>query len=220
MYDFLRKVTGPLARAAVRLEVDGAEHVPAAGPVLLASNHLSIVDSTFLPLALRRPVTFMAKAEYFTSRTVVGRLTSRFMRSSGQVAVDRDNQRAAVAALDACLRVLREGGAFCIYPEGTRSPDGRLYRGRTGVAWLALMSQAPVIPVAMFGTDRVLPPGRVLPRPAKARVVFGPPVDPASLRGDADSGRDRRAVTDTIVAAIAAISNQEYVPRYATRVQR
>jgi 1-acyl-sn-glycerol-3-phosphate acyltransferase len=149
----------------------------------------------------------MAKAEYFT-----GRLTSRFMRVSGQVAVDRDNQRAAVASLDACLQVLKDGGVFCIYPEGTRSPDGRLYRGRTGVAWLALTSGAPVVPVAMSGTDRVLPPGRLLPRPARVRVTFGRAV---ALDGDPADARTRRIATDAVMDAIAAISGQDRASRYA-----
>jgi len=215
MYAFLRTTLGPALRAAVRLRTEGAENVPVSGPVLLASNHLSITDSTFLPLAVPRPVTFMAKAEYFTGRTLLGRLTSRFMAASGQVPVQRDDQRAAVASLDTCLTVLRQGGVFCIYPEGTRSPDGRLYRGRTGVAWLALRSGAPVVPVAMSGTDRVLPPGRTVPRPATVRVTFGEPVELSALGGDPGCARSRRAVTDAITAAIAEISGQECVPRYA-----
>jgi 1-acyl-sn-glycerol-3-phosphate acyltransferase len=215
MYDLLSKVTGPALRAAVRLEARGVAHAPADGPVLLASNHLSIVDSTFLPLALARPVTFMAKAEYFTGRGPLGRVTSWYMSRSGQVPVERDNRRSAVAALEPCLRALDDGAAFCVYPEGTRSPDGRLYRGRTGVAWLALRSGAPVVPVSMSGTERVLPPGRVVPRPAKVRVTFGEPVRLGAYGSDPDSARDRRAVTDAIMAAIGEISGQEYVPRYA-----
>jgi 1-acyl-sn-glycerol-3-phosphate acyltransferase len=215
MYALARTVLGPALRAAVRLQAEGLENVPVTGPVLLASNHLSITDSTFLPLAIPRTVTFMAKAEYFTGRTVLGRLTSRFMTVSGQIPVQRGNQQAAVASLDACLQVLTSEAVLCIYPEGTRSPDGRLYRGRTGVAWLALKSGAPVIPVAMFGTDRVLPPGRMLPRPTKVRVTFGEPVELDALDRDPGSARSRRAATDAITAAIAKISGQEYVPQYA-----
>ncbi|MDI6102414.1 lysophospholipid acyltransferase family protein [Actinoplanes sp. NEAU-A12] len=207
VYELLKKV--------VRLRVEGAEHVPASGPLLLASNHLSVTDSTFLPMAVARHVTFMAKAEYFTATGPLGGFVSWFMSRDGQVAVNRDDTRAAVASLDTCLEVLRRGDAFAIYPEGTRSPDGRLYRGRTGVAWLALKSGAPVIPVAMFGTDRFLPPGRVVPRPARLRVVFGKPVQLGAVATDPDSARDRRAATETIMAAIAELSGQEYVPRYA-----
>jgi 1-acyl-sn-glycerol-3-phosphate acyltransferase len=207
VYELVKKVVG--------LRVEGAEHVPPSGPLLLASNHLSITDSTFLPMAVARKVTFMAKAEYFTGRGPVGQFVSWFMSRDGQVAVDRDDKRAAVASLDTCLEVLRRGDAFAIYPEGTRSPDGRLYRGRTGVAWLALKSGAPVVPVAMFGTDRVLPPGRVIPRPARVRVVFGKPVQLTAIATDPESARERRAATEAIMAAIAGISGQEYVPRYA-----
>ena len=216
MDKLLTALAGPVLRAAVRLRVQGRDRVPATGPVLLASNHLSIVDSTFLPLCLPRPVTFMAKAEYFTGRGPLGRLSSWYMTRSGQVAVERDDTHSAVASLDACLRVLTGGGIFCIYPEGTRSPDGRLYRGRTGVGWLALASGAPVVPVAMAGTDRVLPPGRVLPRPARVTVTFGEPVDLGGL-ADAGSARERRAATDLVMAAVARTSGQEYVPSYARR---
>ncbi|GAA4936244.1 lysophospholipid acyltransferase family protein [Actinoplanes utahensis] len=204
-----------LVKKAVRLRVEGAEHVPVSGPLLLASNHLSITDSTFLPMAVARHVTFMAKAEYFTGQGPLGRFVSWFMSRDGQVAVDRDDKRAAVASLEPCLAVLRRGDAFAIYPEGTRSPDGRLYRGRTGVAWLALKSGAPVVPVAMFGTERVLPPGSVIPRPARVRVVFGKPVQLAPIATDPDSARERRAATDAIMTAIGELSGQEYVPRYA-----
>jgi 1-acyl-sn-glycerol-3-phosphate acyltransferase len=217
MYAHLKRWTGPLLRTAVRLEAAGLENVPVSGGVILASNHLSIADSTFLPLVLDRQVTFMAKAEYFAGGPWPTRLVSSFLRGSGQVPVDRDNQRAAVASLDACLRVVREGRVFCIYPEGTRSPDGRLYRARTGVAWLALKSGVPVVPVAMTGTDRVLPPGRALPRPARVKVTFGKPVD-LSLYGDsAGDARTRRAAADRIARAIAEVSDQEYVPVYAAR---
>jgi 1-acyl-sn-glycerol-3-phosphate acyltransferase len=216
LYDLIKSFTGPVLRTAVRLSVENSENVPTDGPVLFASNHLSIVDSTFLPLSISRPITFMAKAEYFTGRNPLHRVTAWFMSSSGQVSVDRNNQRAAVASLEPCLRVLQNGGAFCIYPEGTRSLDGRLYRGRTGAAWLALSSGAPVVPVAMFGTDRVLPPGKTVPRPAKVRVVFGKPVDLSACGTNPGDARARRAVTERIMAAIAEISGQEYVPRYAS----
>jgi 1-acyl-sn-glycerol-3-phosphate acyltransferase len=162
----------------------------------------------------------MAKAEYFEGKSLRQRLTTSYMREGAQVPVERGNQRSAVASLGACLEVLNHGGVFCIYPEGTRSPDGRLYRAKTGVAWLALMSGVPVVPVAMFGTDRVLPPGKWLPRPAAVRIVFGSPLDPAVLRGSPDDARDRRAVSDVIIAAIGSVSGQEYVPCFASAVKQ
>ncbi|MFK4099069.1 lysophospholipid acyltransferase family protein [Streptomyces sp. NPDC019531] len=219
IYQTLQWTVGPLLRSLARLEISGEEFVPKSGPVVLASNHLSIVDSTFLPLALDRHITFMAKAEYFQGPGLRHRLTSAFMRGTGQVPVDRADRRAAVAALDPCLDLLRRGGAFCIYPEGTRSPDGRLYKARTGVAWLALRSGAPVVPVAMSGTDRVLPPGKVSPRPAKIRVAFGKPVDLTPFEGGADDARARRQASDTVMDAIAELSGQERAPVFATSVK-
>ncbi|MEU4655532.1 lysophospholipid acyltransferase family protein [Streptomyces sp. NPDC023723] len=218
-YQKMQRILGPFLRALVRLDTSGADLVPDSGPVVLASNHLSIVDSTFLPLALDRQVTFMAKAEYFEGRGWHRRLTSSFMRGTGQVPVDRTDRRAAVAALDPCLDVLRRGEVFCIYPEGTRSPDGRLYRARTGVAWLALRSGAPVVPVAMHGTDHVLPVGSVAPRPAKVRVAFGKPVDLALFEGRADDARARRGAADAVMDAIAALSGQERATAFATSVR-
>ncbi|MGY0489433.1 lysophospholipid acyltransferase family protein [Streptomyces sp. WG-D5] len=214
MYEHLKRLAGPVLRTAARLEAVGLENVPQSNGVILASNHLSIVDSTFLPLVLDRQVTFMAKAEYFEAGSWPTRIVSSFMRGSGQVPVDRENQRAAVASLDACLRVVKGGDVFCVYPEGTRSPDGRLYRPKTGVAWLALKSGAPVVPVAMSGTDRVLP------RPAKVTVTFGKPVDLSPYEDSAADAGARRAVSDLIVQAIAEVSGQEYVPVYATRPKK
>ncbi|MEU9158893.1 lysophospholipid acyltransferase family protein [Streptomyces sp. NPDC048424] len=219
MYEHVKRLSGPLLRTAVRLEAVGLENVPRSNGVILASNHLSIVDSTFLPLVLDRQVTFMAKSEYFAGGPWPMRIISSFMQGSGQVPVDRENQRAAVASLDACLRVVKDGGIFCIYPEGTRSPDGRLYRAKTGVAWLALTSGAPVVPVAMSGTDRVLPPTRALPRPAKVKVTFGKPVDLSAYEGSAGDARARRAVSDLITQRIAEVSGQEYVPVYAAKAK-
>jgi len=220
MDDTMRRWLGPLVRRAGRLRVEGLEHVPTQGPVILASNHLSVLDSTFLPLAVPRRITFMAKAEYFTGTGLLDRATAVFMRRSGQVPVERGNQSAAVGALQTCLEVLRDGGAFCIYPEGTRSPDGRLYRARTGVAWLALCTGAPVVPTVMAGTDRMLPPGRVLPRPAQVLVRFGPPLPSTATTGDAADARARRRVADAVTAAIADLSGQERVRRYAAPAAR
>src|ERR1700729_879101 len=159
-----------------RPEVTGAEYVPETGGAILASNHLSILDSVFLPFMLKRPVTFTAKSEYFTSRHPAMRLMGRYLRSTGQIPVDREGARAAQATLEAAPALLRQGQLFGIYPEGTRSPDGRLYRARPGVGWLAMNSGLPVIPVAMMGTDKVLPPGQSVPRLGKVWIKIGKPM--------------------------------------------
>ena len=159
-YRISRVLAGPFLYTLWRPEIVGSEHIPASGGAILASNHLSIVDSIFLPLMVDRPVTFAAKSEYFTGTRPIDRLTGAYLRSTKQLSVDRAEARAGMAMLEAALGLLREGALFGIYPEGTRSPDGRLYRGRPGIGWLALNSGLPVIPVAMSGTDRVLPPGQ------------------------------------------------------------
>ena len=215
-YQVSRTVAGPLLKAFARPRVTGKEHIPASGGALIASNHLSIVDSIYLPLMLPRPVIFAAKSEYFTGTRPIDRLTGAYMRATGQLSVDRSGPRAAQDMLEAALARLRSGELFGIYPEGTRSPDGRLYRGRIGVGWLAINSGLPVIPVAMKGTDRLLPPGHVVPRPVRIEIIIGKPVplDPA-LFGQ-PGARARRAVTDEVMRAIQELSGQEYVPMYAT----
>jgi 1-acyl-sn-glycerol-3-phosphate acyltransferase len=221
-YQLSRIVAGPFLRGLWRPEVTGAEHVPESGGAILASNHLSILDSVFLPFMLKRPVTFTAKSEYFTSRHPAMRLMGRYLRSTGQIPVDRDGARAAQATLEAALALLRQGQLFGIYPEGTRSPDGRLYRARPGVGWLALNSGLPVIPVAMFGTDRVLPPGHSVPRLGKVRIKIGKPLTFGARTGDEGTGRPeapaklRRAIADDVLQAIHELSGQEYVPMYAS----
>jgi 1-acyl-sn-glycerol-3-phosphate acyltransferase len=194
------------------IRTEGREHVPAAGPVILASNHLSFIDSVVLRLAAPRRVIFLAKAEYFTGRGLRGRLMRWFFTAVGSVPVSRGQHRAATAALDTALEVLGRGDAFGIYPEGTRSLDGRLYRGRTGVAWLALASGAPVVPVALAGTDRLQPVGKRLPRPARVTVRFGRPL---TFTGDPAEARTRRAVTNDVMRAIAELSGQETADRFA-----
>lgn len=216
-YGLSKMVGGPFLHLAFRPWVEGKQHVPDTGAAILASNHLSIMDSVFLPLVIERDVVFVAKQEYFTGTRPIDRLTARFMSSSGTVPVNRGNNRAAQEALDASLGVLETGGLFGIYPEGTRSPDGRLYRGRTGVAWLALTANVPVVPVAMINTERALPPGRTVPRPVKVGIRFGPPMTFEEYKGQAGQARARRVVTDQIVAAIGALSEQEYVPHYAPK---
>ncbi|GIH95507.1 lysophospholipid acyltransferase family protein [Planobispora siamensis] len=208
LYRLTKVVSAPFLHLLWPTRVTGAEHVPDSGPAILASNHLSVLDSTFLPLVLHRQVRFVAKAEYFTGNPV----TAAWMRATGQIPIDRQSPTAAQDMLDAAARVLKEGGLFGIYPEGTRSPDGRLYRGKVGVAWLALATGAPVIPVAMSGTDKVLPIGASTPRLGRVGVRIG---EPLRFTGSETSARDRRRVTDEIMTAIQKLSGQEYVGSYA-----
>jgi 1-acyl-sn-glycerol-3-phosphate acyltransferase len=196
--------------------VTGAENIPGSGGAILAANHQSVVDSVFLPLMLDRPVTFSAKAEYFNAPGPAGRLWAAYLRATNQLRMDRDGPRAAQDTLEAALALLHEGHLFGIYPEGTRSPDGRLYRGRPGVGWLALKSGLPVIPVALSGTRTVLPPGRVIPRPGRIGVTIGKPVALASELFDAPPGKARRQIADQVMTAIQQLSGQEYVPMFAS----
>lgn len=212
LYRLTKIVSGPFLHLLWRPRIEGSQYVPLTGPAILASNHLSILDSTFLPLMLPRKVSFVAKAEYFTGNP----LTAMFMRGTGQIAIDRESASAAQAMLDAAADLLRKGELFGIYPEGTRSPDGRLYRGKIGVAWLALTTGAPVLPVAMIGTDRVLPPGRSVPRVHRIGVRIG---EPMRFSGDPKDARTRREVTDQVMQAIQKLSGQEYVPVYASSVK-
>jgi 1-acyl-sn-glycerol-3-phosphate acyltransferase len=215
-YQLSRVVAGPFLRLLARPTVIGAEHVPAAGPAILASNHLSVVDSIYLPLMLPRPVSFAAKSEYFNGTSLRDRAVGAYLRSINQLSTDRTGGRAAMEMLDAAVSHLNSGQIFGIYPEGTRSPDGRLYRGRPGVGFLALHSGAPVIPVAMIGTDHILPPGRQVPRPGKIEIRIGEPLEFPELRGQPAGARQRRAVTDEVMRAIQKLSGQEFVPMYAS----
>jgi 1-acyl-sn-glycerol-3-phosphate acyltransferase len=208
LYRAAKIISVPTMHLLWRPKVEGREHVPARGPAILASNHLSVLDSFFLPALLPRQVRFVAKNEYFTGN----RLTAMWMRNTGTMPIDRENASAAQAMLDTAVSVLEAGELFGIYPEGTRSPDGRLYRGKIGVAWLALTTGAPVIPVAMLGTDRVLPRGATVPRLGKIGVRLGKPM---TFTGDAAKARDRRDVTDQVMEAIQRLSGQEYVAKYA-----
>ena len=215
-YRISRVLAGPFLHTLWRPEIVGSEHIPASGGAILASNHLSIVDSIFLPLMVDRPVTFAAKSEYFTGTRPIDRLTGAYLRATKQLSVDRAEARAGLDMLEAALRLLREGALFGIYPEGTRSPDGRLYRGRPGIGWLALNSGLPVIPVAMSGTDRVLPPGHKVPRVGKIKIRIGEPLTFESVRALPSASRQRRAITDEVMNAIQALSGQEYVAMYAS----
>jgi 1-acyl-sn-glycerol-3-phosphate acyltransferase len=211
-YWVLKIVLTPLLRLFYRVEVLGAEHVPAEGAVILASNHQSFIDSIFIPFALRRRVTFLAKAEYFSDRK-----TAWFFRAVGQIPVHRGGGPASQRAMGAGAGILRAGGVLAIYPEGTRSPDGRLYRGHTGVARLALGCDVPVVPVACSGTAAVQPIGSNRPRLFHAvRISFGAPQSWPSLAGSEDPAVLRN-VTDEIMAAIAGLSGQEQVDAYARR---
>jgi 1-acyl-sn-glycerol-3-phosphate acyltransferase len=217
-YQLSRVVMGPALHALGRPKVVGEENVPASGPAILASNHLSFIDSLYLPLMIERPVVFPAKAEYFTAKGPLGRLWAAYLRSTNQLEMDRGGARAAQATLEAALEILRAGELFGFYPEGTRSPDGRLYRGRSGIGWLALNSGAPVIPVAMMGTRKMLPPGAPLPRPTKVEIRIGKPLEFGHLAGEPPA-RARRFVADEVMQAIRELSGQEYVHQYASDVK-
>jgi 1-acyl-sn-glycerol-3-phosphate acyltransferase len=217
-YQLSRVVMGPALHALGRPKVVGEENVPASGPAILASNHLSFIDSLYLPLMIDRPVVFPAKAEYFSAKGPLGRLWAAYLRSTNQLEMDRGGARAAQATLEAALEILRAGELFGFYPEGTRSPDGRLYRGRSGIGWLALNSGAPVIPVAMMGTRKMLPPGAPLPRPTKVEIRIGKPLEFGHLAGEPPA-RARRFVADEVMQAIRELSGQEYVHQYASDVK-
>lgn len=219
LYWVTKAVLGPVLRSLFRPWVRGAEHVPVTGGAILASNHLSFSDSIFLPLVLRRRVTFLAKNEYFTGTGLKGRLQRLFFTSVGQVPIDRSNAVASAPALDSGLRLLRRGQLLGLYPEGTRSPDGRLYRGKTGVARLALESRVPVLPVAMIGTDKVQPIGRRLPSIRRVGIVIGRPLDFSRYDGLADDRYVQRSVTDEIMYELMRLSGQEYVDEYAAAVK-
>ena len=217
-YQLSRVVMGPALHALGRPKVVGEENIPASGPAILASNHLSFIDSLYLPLMIERPVVFPAKAEYFSAKGPLGRLWAAYLRSTNQLEMDRGGARAAQATLEAALEILRAGELFGFYPEGTRSPDGRLYRGRSGIGWLALNSGAPVIPVAMMGTRKMLPPGAPLPRPTKVEIRIGKPLEFGHLAGEPPA-RARRFVADEVMQAIRELSGQEYVHQYASDVK-
>lgn len=210
---------GPLLRLLFRPWVEGQENIPSEGPAIIASNHLSFSDSFFFPVTIQRRVTFLAKSDYFTGRGLRGWLTAEFFRGLGQLPVDRDAGRGGQAALRTGLRVLERGELLGIYPEGTRSPDGRLYRGRTGVARLALSAQVPVIPVAMIDTDKIQPPGQLVPKLMRPGVRIGRPLDFSRYAGLEQDRYVLRAVTDEIMYEIMRLSGQEYVDVYATTMK-
>jgi len=200
-----------------RPKVTGLRHVPSNGPVIIASNHLSFSDSIFMPLVVSRRVTFLAKSEYFTSPGIKGLIKKLTFITLGQVPVDRSGGKRSEAALLTGLRLLRENQCLGIYPEGTRSPDGRLYKGRTGIARMAIESAAPVIPVAMFNTAEIQPTGQVVPKVRRVEMVFG---EPMHFSGDSSDQAVLRDVTNQIMEKIAELSKQEYVPNmYASEAK-
>ncbi|MEN9707122.1 MAG: hypothetical protein RIS31_688 [Actinomycetota bacterium] len=210
---------GPLLKAIFRPWVRGMENIPTSGPVILASNHLSFSDSIFLPLQSRRPVVFLAKSEYFTGKGIKGALTRWFFKSTGQLPIDRSGGKASEASLNTGLKVLGQGQVLGIYPEGTRSPDGRLFRGRTGIARMALESKVPVIPVAMIDTEKVQPIGRRLPRIRRIGIIVGEPLDFSRFDGMEGDRVILRAVTDEIMYELMKLSGQEYVDTYASTLK-
>lgn len=212
-------ILGPLLRLMFRPRIEGMENVPEDGAAIVAGNHLSFADHFLMPAILPRRITFLAKAEYFTGPGLKGRLTAAFFRSVGQIPVDRSGGKAAQSAVTAALEVLDRGELLGIYPEGTRSHDGRLYKGRTGVAVMALRAHAPVIPCAMVGTFELQPPGRKIPRIGRVTIRFGEPLDFSRYDGMDGERYAVRAVTDEIMYAVLAMSGQEYVDRYAGDVK-
>lgn len=212
-------VVGPLLLSIFRPWVIGLDKVPATGPVIVASNHLSFIDSIFLPLIMRRRMVFLAKSEYFTGKGLKGWATKMFFTAAGQLPIDRSGGKASEASLNTGLAVLADGAVLGIYPEGTRSPDGRLYRGRTGVARMVLEAGAPIITVAMVDTEKVMPIGTRLPKVRRVGVIFGEVLDFSRFEGLEGDRFVLRSVTDEIMYALDALSGQEYVDVYASSVK-
>ena len=217
VYGIIKLVLATLFRVIYRPTVEGVENIPPTGPLILASNHLSFVDSMVIPMVVPRRVAFLAKSDYFTGSGVRGTLSRWWFNGFGMIPVDRDDLRSAQISLDLALDVLAREEAFGIYPEGTRSRDGRLYRGRTGVAWLALQADAPVVPVALSGTEQIQPVGSRFPRRAAVTVRFGPPLDFRERYDGVPAARARRQATDEIMAAIHALSGQPLAGCYNER---
>jgi 1-acyl-sn-glycerol-3-phosphate acyltransferase len=210
---------GPLLNVLGRPKVEGLEYVPDSGPVILASNHLAVADSFYKPLVVRRRITFLAKSEYFTGTGINGWFQRWFYTAAGQVPIDRTDADSALAALHTAARILSEGKVLGMYPEGTRSPDGRLYKGKTGLARVALQTGVPVIPVAMIGTDGVNPPGSKMWRFSRVTVKFGKPMDFTRFEGLAGNRFIERAVIDEVMYELMQLSGQEYVDLYAADVK-
>ena len=210
---------GPVLKLLFRPWVKGLDNIPHEGAAILASNHLSFSDSIFMPLMVPRPVIFLAKSEYFTGTGLKGKLTALFFRLTNQLPMDRSGGAASALSLNAGMDVLTRGGLLGIYPEGTRSPDGKLYRGKVGVARLALQARVPVIPVAMIGTDKVQPIGKRMPHIRRIGMIFGEPLDFSRYYGLEEDRLIQRSVTDEIMYELMRLSGQEYVDEYAATVK-
>ena len=211
---------GPYVRSTFRPWVSGLENMPTTGPVILASNHVSVLDSVFLPIVLKRKVTFLAKSDYFTGTGIKGFALRTFMTGIGQLSIDRSGGKASEASLNTGVDVLRNGQVLGIYPEGTRSPTGKLYRGRTGVARMILEGKVPVVPVAMFDTDKAMPIGSVIPKVRRIGIVLGEPLDFSRFEGMEGDRFVLRSITDEIMVEIARLSGQEYVDVYASTLRQ
>ncbi|GAA1864272.1 lysophospholipid acyltransferase family protein [Myceligenerans crystallogenes] len=208
-YRVLKLILSLLIFALLRPRVTGAENIPRQGPVIIASNHLSFIDSILIPIIVPRHVTFLAKKEYWTGRGIKGALSRWFFTTMGDIPVDRNDPRAGQRSLEDALAVLERGGAFGIYPEGTRSRDGKLHRGHTGAAWLALQGRAKVVPVGLIGTDKVKPIGK-LPRLGRIEMHFGAPIDPSrQIEAGSKPAMARRQLTDEVMTSIQKLSGQE-----------
>ena len=212
-------LVGPFLKAVFRPWVTGLDNIPREGPVILAGNHLSVIDSFFMPLMIERRVYFLAKSDYFSGKGLKGALTRRFMLATGQLPIDRGGGKASEASLNTGLGVLGRGDVLGIYPEGTRSPDGRLYRGRTGVARMILEAGVPVVPVIMVGTDKAMPIGAAIPRIRRIGTVIGEPLDFTRFQGMGDDRIVLRSITDEIMHALHEMSGREYVDVYASTVR-
>ncbi|MDQ2699314.1 MAG: 1-acyl-sn-glycerol-3-phosphate acyltransferase [Actinomycetota bacterium] len=221
MFYWLMKyvVIGPIVKAIWRPWIIGRRNVPAEGAAILASNHLSFVDSVFLPLMIDRPVAFLAKSDYFTGKGLKGWSTRMFFKATGMIPIDRSGGKASEASLNTGLQVLGRGDLLGIYPEGTRSPDGKLYRGRTGIARMALEAHVPVVPVVMVDTDTMMPIGTRVPRIARVGVVIGEPLDFSRFEGMEGDRYILRSITDEIMVALQRLGEQEYEDVYASTVK-
>lgn len=219
-YWFMKNlVAGPILKTVFRPWVTGLENVPKKGGVILAINHLSFIDSVFLPLVLDRRIFFLAKSDYFTGRGLKGWATKTFMNGTGMLPIDRSGGKASEASLNTGLKVLHDGEVLGIYPEGTRSPDGRLYRGRTGVARMILEGNVPVVPVAMIDTEKIMPQGTNIPKVRRLGIVIGEPLDFSRFKGLEGDRFILRSITDEIMYELNRISGQEYVDVYASGVK-
>ncbi|MBL3700094.1 lysophospholipid acyltransferase family protein [Leucobacter luti] len=216
---FKHLIIGPFLKTLYRPWVEGAENIPATGPVILVGNHLSVVDSFFLPVMIDRRVYFLAKSDYFTGKGLKGWIVKTFMTAVGQLPIDRSGGKASEASLNTALGVLDQGEVLGIYPEGTRSPDARLYRGRTGVARMVLESGATVVPVVMIDTEKAMPIGAKIPKIRRIGTVVGKPLDFTRFAGMSADRFVLRSVTDEIMLEIQKLSGQEYVDVYASSVR-